>query len=80
MDQRELKRRTKAFAIKIVRIFESLPQKGAALVLAGSYYGPEPLWGLITDPLAGQNPLLILLPRWALLRKRLMKRSIGWSF
>jgi len=33
MDQRELKRRTKAFAIKIVRIFESLPQKGAALVL-----------------------------------------------
>jgi four helix bundle protein len=33
MDQRELKRRTKAFAIKIVRIFESLPQKGAASVL-----------------------------------------------
>ena len=33
MDQRELKRRTNTFAIKIVRIFESLPQKGAALVL-----------------------------------------------
>ncbi len=33
MDQREMKRRTKAFAIKIVRIFESLPQKGAAAVL-----------------------------------------------
>jgi four helix bundle protein len=33
MDQRELKRRTKAFAIKIVRIFESLPQRGAAAVL-----------------------------------------------
>ncbi len=33
MDQRELKRRTKAFAIQIVRIFESLPQRGAALVL-----------------------------------------------
>jgi len=34
MDQRELKRRTKAFAIKIVRVFESLPQKGAAGVLS----------------------------------------------
>ena len=33
MDQREMKRRTKTFAIKIVRIFESLPQKGAAGVL-----------------------------------------------
>jgi four helix bundle protein len=33
MDQRELKRRTKAFAIKIVRVFESLPQKGAAYIL-----------------------------------------------
>ena len=28
-----MKRRTKAFAIKIIRIFESLPQKGAAIVL-----------------------------------------------
>ena len=33
MDQHEMKRRTKAFAIKIVRIFESLPQKGAAYIL-----------------------------------------------
>ena len=33
MDPRELKRRTKAFAIKIIRIFESLPQKGAGIVL-----------------------------------------------
>jgi four helix bundle protein len=33
MDQHEMKRRTKAFAIKIVRVFESLPQKGAAIVL-----------------------------------------------
>jgi four helix bundle protein len=33
MDQRDMKRRTKGFAIKIVRIFESLPQRGAAIVL-----------------------------------------------
>ena len=33
MDQSEMKGRTKAFVIKIVRIFESLPQKGAAIVL-----------------------------------------------
>ncbi len=49
MDQSEMKRRTKAFAIKVVRIFESLPQKGAAVVLgrqllrsgtsAGANYG-----------------------------------------
>jgi four helix bundle protein len=28
-----LQRRTKAFAVKIVRLFESLPQKGAGIVL-----------------------------------------------
>jgi four helix bundle protein len=33
MDQHEMKRRTKAFAVKIVRLFESLPQKRAAYVL-----------------------------------------------
>jgi four helix bundle protein len=33
MDQREMKRRTKAFAVKIVRLFESLPQKRTAYVL-----------------------------------------------
>lgn len=33
MDQREFKKRTKAFAIKIVRIFESLPQNRAVIVL-----------------------------------------------
>jgi len=33
MDQHEMKGRTKAFAIKIVQVFESLPQKGVALVL-----------------------------------------------
>ena len=33
MDQSELKRRTKAFAVKIVRLFESLPQKRTAYVL-----------------------------------------------
>jgi len=33
MDRREMKRRTKAFAVKIVRLFESLPQKRTAYVL-----------------------------------------------
>ena len=33
MDQSELKRRTKAFAVKIVRLFESLPQKRTTYVL-----------------------------------------------
>jgi four helix bundle protein len=33
MDQREMKKRTKAFAVKIVRLFETLPQKGAGIVL-----------------------------------------------
>jgi four helix bundle protein len=33
MDQREMKKRTKAFAVKIFRVFESLPQKRAAYVL-----------------------------------------------
>jgi four helix bundle protein len=33
MDQREMKRRTKAFAVKIVRLFEPLPQKRTAYVL-----------------------------------------------
>lgn len=33
MDQSELKRRTKASAVKIVRLFESLPQKRTAYVL-----------------------------------------------
>ena len=35
MDQHEMKRRTKAFAIKIVRLLESLPQKGTAYILGG---------------------------------------------
>ena len=29
----ELKRRTKAFAVRIVRLFETLPKKGAGIVL-----------------------------------------------
>ena len=33
MDQREMKKRTKAFAVKIVRLFEILPKKGAGIVL-----------------------------------------------
>jgi len=35
MDQHEMKRRTKAFAIKKVRLLESLPQKGTAYILGG---------------------------------------------
>jgi four helix bundle protein len=33
MNQNEMKRRTKSFAIKIVRLFETLPQKGPANVI-----------------------------------------------
>jgi len=33
MDKSELKRRTKAFAVRIVRLFETLPKKGAGIVL-----------------------------------------------
>ncbi len=33
MDQHEMKKRTMAFAVKIVRLFESLPQKRTVVVL-----------------------------------------------
>lgn len=75
-----LNERTKRFALKIIELIESLPKKrtadfiGKQLLEAGTSVGAN--YRLLVE--RGHVPILFL--KWVLLKKKLMRRSIGWNY
>lgn len=76
----EMKKRTRAFALRIIRLVEALPKNKAAdvigkqLLRCGTSVGANYRLGAEQD----RRPILFL--RWVLLKKRPTKQSTGWNY
>jgi hypothetical protein len=78
--QNYLKERTKMFALQIIKLVEQLPKGRTADVIGRQLLESGTSVRPITVLHAGQDRLLTSSRRWELLRKRLTKQYIGWSF
>jgi hypothetical protein len=72
----QLKERTKQFAIRIVRLFRSLPKTEEARTIGKQAHRSQ----LITVLYAGRVLRLSSLRRLARWWKKPMRRSFGWSY
>ncbi len=72
MTQEEMKARTKKFALRVIRLVESLPNTKTANVIGNQLLrsGAELRLGQTTGRLVGQNQLLILFQSQVLSKKK----------
>jgi hypothetical protein len=79
MDEKELKDRTKRFALEIIKPVEKLPTRIVAQTVGRQLVKRGHRSGLITDLLAEGGRERNSPPSWVLLRKRQMKARSGWK-
>jgi hypothetical protein len=77
MNREEMKKRTKQFALAVIQFVESLPRGQIADVLGRQLLRSGTSGGVTTVQPVEANPLLILLQRWELWKKKRMNASIG---
>jgi hypothetical protein len=78
MDKEAVKRRTKQFALRVIRLTESLPKGETAEVLGRQLLRSGTSVGA-NYRAAVLNQLPISSQRWERWKKRRMNRCIGWS-
>ena len=80
MEQTYLKERTKSFALEIIKLVESLPKGRTADVIGRQLLDAGTSVGANYRAAVEQDHQQTLFLRWVLLRKKLMRRFIGWNY
>ncbi len=79
MNKDDMKHRTRQFAIRIIRLVESLPKGRTENVFCKQLLRSGTLVGQIIGLHVERNLPLILFTRWELLRKKRTNPFTGWN-
>ena len=80
MNPEELKIRTRAFALRVIRLAESLPDSPTARVIRNQILRCGSSVGANHRAACRAKSKPDFVSRWAPSKKKLMKRFIGWSY
>ena len=79
VNKEQMKDRTKQFALRVIRLVESLPKGRTADVLGRQLLRSAPRLGQTIVQHAELGLLPILSPKWELLKKKPMNLCTGWK-